>query len=294
VDRPTQSLAERLGYGPGDRRVILNCDDLGSSHSANLAALDAVERGVATSATLMVPCPWALEAVELFKGKDVGVHLTLTAEYPTYRWRSLTGAASLHDAEGFLPRTAAEVWARADFEDVRRECRAQIDQALAWGVDVTHLDSHMGVNQTNRRYYELYLELAEAYALPVRMAGRNAEAALGFPVRGPAAARGLAHPDDFFFRWKSPTAELMQERVPKLRPGVTEFLIHPVLDGPELRGYDLDAAQVRVDDHACAVDAEIAALLAAEHIQTISFRPLRELQRGRCSPATAGEVARGA
>ncbi|HTX51509.1 MAG TPA: ChbG/HpnK family deacetylase, partial [Caulobacteraceae bacterium] len=172
-----------------------------------------------------------------------------------------------------------EVWERADVEDAARELRAQIDQALDWGVDVTHLDSHMGVNQTNARYYDLYLELAEAYRLPLRMAGKNAERALGFPIRAPAAAKGILHPDDFYFRWKSPTSELLAERAPKLAPGVTEFLMHPVLDGPELRGYDLDAAQVRVDDHACAIDPATRALFAAEHIQTISFRPLRALQR---------------
>jgi hypothetical protein len=276
-----ESLVERLGYGPDARLVILNCDDLGSSHSANVACLEAMERGVATSATLMVPCPWAPEAAEMAKGKDVGVHLTLTAEYPGYKWPSLTGAKSLHDDAGHLPATAAEVWARAELGDVRRELRAQVDQALAWGVDVTHLDSHMGVNQTEPRYYELYLELAEAYRLPVRMAGKNAEAQLGFPVRAPAAARGLAHPDDFYFRWKSSTAELLKQRLPSLAPSVTEFLAHPVLDGPELRSYDLDAAQVRVDDHACMTSPEIAALLAAERIQTISFRPLRDLQRAQ-------------
>lgn len=280
----TRPLAERLGYAPDARLVILNCDDLGSSHSANVACLEALESGVATSATLMVPCPWAPEAAEMAKGKDVGVHLTLTAEYPTYKWPSLTGAKSLHDDAGHLPATAAEVWARADLADVRRELKAQIDQALAWGVDVTHLDSHMGVNQTEPRYYALYLELAEEYRLPVRMAGRNAEGQLGFPARAPAAERGVAHPDDFFFRWKSSTAELMQERVPKLRPGVTEFLAHPVLDGPELRGYDLDAAQVRVDDHACMTSPVIAALLDAQKIERISFRPLRDLQRGERTP----------
>jgi hypothetical protein len=279
MDTQTTSLVERLGYAPDARLVILNCDDLGSSHAANLAALEAVEQGLATSATLMVPCPWALEAVRLFAGKDVGVHLTLTAEYPNYRWRSLTGAASLHDDEGYLPLTAGEVWAKARLEDVAAECRAQIDQALAWGVDVTHLDSHMGVNQSDPRCYELYLELASEYRLPLRMAGKNAERALGFPVRAPAEARGIVHPDSFHFRWKRPTTELLRERVPTMAPGVTEFLIHPVLDGPELRGYDLDAAQVRVDDHACALDPEIAALFEAERIQRISFRPLRDLQR---------------
>src|SRR5580658_6967697 len=139
-----KSLVERLGYPADARLVILNCDDIGSSHSANVASLEAMEKGVASSATLMVPCPWAKEAAVMFKGEDVGVHLTLTAEYPHYRWRSLTGAASLHDADGAQPRTTAEVWAKADLGDVRRELRAQIDQALAWGVDVTHVDSHMG------------------------------------------------------------------------------------------------------------------------------------------------------
>jgi predicted glycoside hydrolase/deacetylase ChbG (UPF0249 family) len=277
----TQTLAERLGHAPDARLVILNCDDLGSSHSANLAALEAVDRGVATSATLMVPCPWAKEAVELFEGRDVGVHLTLTAEYPTYRWRSLTGAASLHDDDGFFPANTHTVFARAKLEDVRAECRAQIDRALAWGVDVTHLDSHMGANQTEARFYEIYLDLAAEYRLPVRMAGRNAEQQLGFPVREPARERGLVHPDDFVFRWKDSTAELMKRRVPKLAPGVTEFILHPVLDGPELRGYDLDAAQVRVDDHACALGPDIRQLLAGEGVQTLSFRPLRELQRAQ-------------
>src|SRR5579862_7596060 len=127
MEAQTPSLVERLGYAPDARLVVFNCDDLGSSHAANLAALEAVEQGVATSATLMVPCPWAKEAVELFQGKDVGVHLTLTAEYPTYRWRSLTGAASLHDDDGFLPDNSPAVFAKARPEDVRAECRAQID-----------------------------------------------------------------------------------------------------------------------------------------------------------------------
>jgi len=275
-----RSLVDKLGYAPDARLVILNCDDLGSSHAANLACLEAVERGVATSATLMVPCPWAKEAVALFEGRDVGVHLTLTCEYDTYRWRSLTGAASLHDDDGGMPRTIDEVWAKADLAEVGAECRAQIDQALAWGVDVTHLDAHMGAMQLDARYYALYLQLAAEYRLPVRMSGRNAEAALGFAVRGPAADRGLLHPDDFHFRWKDLTKDLVARRLPRQAPGtVAEFILHPVLDGPELRAYDHDAAQVRIDDHACALDPDVAALFAAEDVQLISFRPLRDAQR---------------
>jgi chitin disaccharide deacetylase len=264
------TVNERLGRASGERMVIVNCDDIGSSHGANLASLEAMECGIATSATLMVPCPWALEAVELFRGKDVGVHLTLTAEYPVYRWRSLTGASSLHDDQGFLPRTAKEVWARADLSDVRRECRAQIEQALAWGVDVTHLDCHMGALQIEPRFYEVYLELGCEFRLPLRMAGSGAERVLGFPVRAPADALGLLYPDEFFFDWGRSTAELMRTKLPELRPGVT---------GPELRSYDLTEAQIRIDDYACAVDPTIAQLFRDEGLELVSFRPLREAMR---------------
>ena len=88
----------------------------------------------------------------MFKGFAVGVHLTLTSEYPGYRWRSLTTGASLHDDEGFFPTTTEEALQRIDAKDARAECRAQIETAISWGVDVTHLDTHMGVLQagTNR------------------------------------------------------------------------------------------------------------------------------------------------
>lgn len=281
------TLAERLGYRAGDRLIIVNCDDIGSSHAANLASLQAMETGVATSATLMVPCPWAREAVELFAGKDVGVHLTLTAEYPTYRWRSLTGAKSLHDDQGYLPRTVEEARARATPADVAAECRAQIEQAYAWGVDVTHLDSHMGTVQLDPRFFEIYLALAEEYRLPMRMVSAKAEPLVGFESRAPAAAGGIVFADEVWAQWGRPTAEQMRSVFPRLAPGtVAEFLVHPVFDGPELRGYDKTEAQIRVDDHACAMDPQIKALIQAERLIPISYRPLRDLQRTP-SPALA-------
>lgn len=279
------SLAQRLGYGADARLVIINCDDLGSSHSANLASLEALERGIATSGTLMVPCPWAYEAVELFRGKDIGLHLTLTAEYPTYRWRSLTGAASLRDDQGFLPRTVREVRKRADPQDVRRECRAQIEQALAWGVDVTHLDSHMGTLQVDERFFEIYAELAAEFRLPLRMVSPHVDDQLSFGSRAKAAAIGLVFTDLLWAEWGRPTDEQMRTEIPKLPAGVSEFLLHPVHEGAELRGYDLTEADIRVNDYACAMDSGIAELIAAQRLRPISFRPLRELQRAEAGAA---------
>ena len=188
-----------------------------------------LRNGIATSATLMVPCPWAREAARTCADLDIGVHLTLTCEYPGYRWRALTGAASLHDEDGFMPATAAEVWARADLGDVERECRAQIDTALKWGVDVTHLDAHMGTMQIHPRYYAIYVDLAAEYRLPLRMVGETADAALGFSCRKTAAAKGIAFTDQFIMpTWGQPTLPQFEKSLAALRPGVSEIFAHPV------------------------------------------------------------------
>lgn len=281
------SLAQHLGYGPDDRLLIVNCDDLGSSHAANEAIEAAMRRGLATSATLMVPCPWALEAVELCAGLDIGVHLTLTAEYPGYRWRALTGASSLHNDLGYMPATAEDVWARAELADVRAECRAQIDQALAWGVDVTHLDAHMGTMQVDPRFFGIYLELGAEYRLPLRMVGESHIARLGFPARDMAAERGVIFADHFVSPpWGVTSRGPFVERVPRLKPGVSEFFLHPVADGPELRGYDHAAADLRVEDAAWVVEPEMRALVEGAGVKLISFRPLRDLQRAGVSESS--------
>ena len=274
-----QTLVEKLGYPADARLLIMNCDDLGSSHSANVATIETMEKGISSSATLMVCCPWAKEAVEMSRGKDVGVHLTLTAEYPTYRWRSMIGAKSLHDDEGYFPKTIKEVWAKADLGDVDRELRAQIDQALDWGVDVTHIDSHMGTMYRDPRFLEIYLQLAVDYRLPVRMRSPKREGDLSFPARPVAKAMGLVYPDDFDFAFPNSTFDLIYRYVPTMEPGVMEMLVHPVQDTVELRAYDFEAAQVRVDEYAAAMSPSVAALLASRGIQLISYRPLRDLYR---------------
>src|SRR5581483_11967928 len=127
---PVTELAERLGYPPDAKLVIVNCDDLGSSRSANVAVYDAMRNGLATSASLMVPCPWARDAAAQYRGEDVGVHLTLNAEWETYRWGPITHAPSLLDGDGGFPRTVEDTWDHADLDEVRRELRAQLERAI--------------------------------------------------------------------------------------------------------------------------------------------------------------------
>ena len=279
MSNPKLSLAERLGYGPDEKLLIVNCDDLGSSASANRATEAALAAGLATSATLMVPCPWALDGVRRGAGGGIGVHLTFTCEYPGYRWRSLTNAACLHDDQGYMPATPQPVWAAADLDAVRAECRAQIDQAYAWGVDVTHLDAHMGTMQLEPRFAAIFLEMAAAYDLPVRMIGASVEQRLGLDSRGPAAELGLVFPDKLVTTWAKPAKPTFAAILEGLRPGVTEIYLHPVEDGPELRDYDPNAPQIRIDDHACLLDPDLRARVDELGIHLIDFKPLRDLQR---------------
>jgi chitin disaccharide deacetylase len=276
-----ERVAERLGVPRDSRFLIVNCDDLGSSHSANVASLKAMELGTATSATLMVPCPWAREAARMFQGHDVGVHLTLTAEYPGYRWRSLTGAVSLHDDDGFFPATMQAALKKARPEDVRAECHAQIEQALAWGVDVTHLDAHMGTMNAHAPFFEIFVDLAVEYRLPLRLLGEWEGKLLGFASGKHTAERGILFPDVFLFNWQMDTRQSLEKFAGKGKPGVAEICTHPVREGEELRGYDPDNPDQRANDAACLADASTKRVLEDAGVLLISYRPLRDLQRSK-------------
>ena len=128
---------QRLGLAPDTRAVVIACDGLGSSNAANLSIYEALRQGVATTAGLQVPSPWARGAVSEFQGEDIGVSLTLNSEHDRYRWGPITHGPSLLDGDGGFPRTLDDLWDHADVEEARRECRAQIERAVMWGFDVS-------------------------------------------------------------------------------------------------------------------------------------------------------------
>jgi predicted glycoside hydrolase/deacetylase ChbG (UPF0249 family) len=273
------TLAERLGFAADDRLLIINCDDLGSSHAANSGVFDALRNGLATSATLMVPCPWAREAAARYRGEDVGVHLTLNAEYELYRWGPITQAPSLLGGDGGFPRTVEDVWEHADLDEVRRELRAQVERAILWGFDVTHLDSHMGTLQLRPEFFDIYLDLAVEFGLPLRLSGASTERMVGFPFRKLAEEEGVVFPDHFVLVTGVGSRRSVERVVGDLRPGVTEVYVHPALDTPELRAFAPDWAG-RVDDHQLVTtDSELAITLQRAGVHRIGFRRLRELQR---------------
>jgi chitin disaccharide deacetylase len=273
------TLAERLGHGPDDRLLIVNCDDLGMCHSANEGVYDALRSGLGTSSSLMVPCPWAREAAARYRGEDVGVHLTLTAEWELYRWGPITQSPSLLGGDGGFPRTIEDAWDHADLDEVRRELRAQVERAILWGFDVTHLDSHMGTLQLRPEFFDVYLDLAVEFALPLRLSGRSTQELVGFPFRDLADDEGVVAPDHLIVYSGVGARRPFEKALQDLRPGVTEIFVHPSTDHAELRSLAPDWAN-RVDDHHLLTrDSQMQAMVERSGVRLIGWRELRNLQR---------------
>ncbi|MFV0308308.1 MAG: ChbG/HpnK family deacetylase [Desertimonas sp.] len=274
------SLAERLGRAPDARLVILSCDDLGSCHAANVGVMTALHRGLATCASLMVPAPWARHAAEHIEaGDDIGVHLTLNAEHRHYRWGPITHAPSLLSGDGGFPRGIDDLWEHADPDEVHRELRAQIERAQAWGVDVTHLAPHLTAITLRPEFFDVYLDLAVDFRLPIRLPSSITTEQAGFPFRRLAAEEGIVFPDHFDHDWRAGSRERVYGALRNLEPGVTELHIQPAVDTPEVRALT-SAAHGWIDDLDLAInDATLRELIDATGAELIGYAELRSVMR---------------
>ena len=273
------TLAERLGYFPDDRLVILSCDDLGSCHAANVGVYQALRAGSATCASLMVPAPWAHHAAnEAQRTDDIGVHLTLNAEHGCYRWGAVTHAPSLQSGEGGFPRTLEDLWEHADHSEVLRELRAQIERALVWGVDVTHLAPHLSAITLRPEFFDVYLELAVEFQLPIRLPSTISAEQAGFPFRKLASEEGVLFPDHFDHDWRAGSTERVYDAIDNLAPGVTEIHVQPAIDTPEVWAITADA-KGWIADLELVTSAELRNRLLERGAVMIGYRDLRTAMR---------------
>ena len=285
---------ERLGFASDARVVVIHVDDVGMCEAANegarLACSDA-----ATAGSIMVPCPAFEQAVRLAHARpdlDLGVHLTLNCEYGDYRWGPLAeDVPSLCAPDGGLWRSPAETIAYAEPDEVERELRTQIVRALDAGVDVTHLDSHMGT-VFHLKFIDVYAKLAREFRLPVfilrvdreRLVGLGMPDALGHyaAIWEAAEADGFAvfdHLDRDSLHFEPGTGEQHnRERLRRLGPGLSYLITHCALESDELAHIAPDWRQ-RAEECRIYSDGTMRAILRAEGIHTIGMRPLRDLLR---------------
>jgi predicted glycoside hydrolase/deacetylase ChbG (UPF0249 family) len=284
-----QPLAERLGFKVTDKILIVNGDDVGMSHAANAATIDALENGLMTSATIMVACPWFPEIAAYAKShpnSDFGLHLTHTSEWKGYKWGPVASRGEvpgLVDPQGYLWPDTPFVYAKATPEEAYTEARAQIKKALAAGIDVTHLDSHMGVLQYNDAYFQVYRRLAKEFDLPLRMGSQEVLAAAGGAhQRGQLDADGIVYPDYLIHGGRNKgesVTDFWKRMLSSLKPGVTELYIHAALAGEEMQHITNSWQDRATEHHLFTKDAEIRRILESQNVKRVGYRALRELQR---------------
>ena len=171
------TYAERLGFPKGAKVLILHIDDVGMSWDSNQGAIQAMEKGVANSLSIMMPCPWVPGFVHYMKehpGVDAGLHLTLTSEWKDYRWAPLSGRPAvpgLVDSEGALWRSVELVAKNASPDEVETEIREQLKRARDMGFEPTHLDSHMGTLFATPQFMERYIRVGIENKIPVMFPG---------------------------------------------------------------------------------------------------------------------------
>jgi predicted glycoside hydrolase/deacetylase ChbG (UPF0249 family) len=279
------------------KRLIIHADDAGMSHSVNVATIDALEKGIVNSASIMVPCPWFKEFAVYAKAHpefDYGIHLTLNSEWEVYRWGPVANSASvpsLLDSEGYLWDNTDQVKEHVKADEVRIELKAQIDKALAFGVPLTHLDTHMGAVMTRPDLVEVYVQLGLEYKLPVLFFARLDPAiATAYPALAARhaaalpqlAAAGLPVVDNLlqFYGGDIPAKrlEVYQQALRSLPDGVTELIIHCGIDNPELKAITGSSAR-RDQDYRIFTDPQIRQLLKDESIVLTSWKQLTQLTK---------------
>jgi len=273
-------LALLLGFlalqpAPAAIRLIVKGDDMGAGHGINVATIDAYKRGVLTTTNVIVPGPWLLEAARLLRenpGLDVGVHLALTSEWDNVKWRPLTHAPSLVDADGYFfpavqPRAGAAPGAsikesRWTIAEVERELRAQLDMAKRHLPQATYTWNHMGFTSMSPDVAKLVLQLSKEYGLlvpseiGVQMIGRVYESKDSGTVK----------------------ADKLAARLETLGPGLWEHIDHAATDDPEIRAFGHPGYEWVAADRSANLEAwtspKVREVITRRGIKLTSYRDL--------------------
>jgi len=247
--------AERLGYPAGKKVLLLHCDDAGMCDEANIAVRNYFEKGDILSAAIMVPCPYAMDLIEWAKTQntpDIGVHLTLTSEWKTWRWGPVSDPAKvpgLIDPEGKMWHDVPDVVMNATSEEVELEVRAQIDKVISAGYTPSHIDTHMGTLYGTPEYLKIFLEIAEEYKIPANAIDLSDTAIAGnfrregYPITDDVVELlnnySLPKLDNFSSvrdgdSYKNKRDNFF-ELVNSLKPGLTEIIFHPSVETENLK-----------------------------------------------------------
>ena len=257
MKRADQSVtwAEKLGFPKGKKVIMLHADDIGMCEEANIAAIDYLKSRKIQSAAIMMPCQYAPEMIEWAKQnpkEDIGLHLTLTSEWKTYRWGPVSPkekVAGLIDPDQKLWRDVPGVVTHASGEEVEQEIRAQIEKSIQLGYRPDHIDTHMGTLYAHHDYIKAFFKVAEEYNIPANVIDVSDPEVLegfrkmGYPITDEVVKlfEGYKLPKLDFFS-SAPNGSTYEEKVEyfkkliqSLKPGLTEIIFHPSVETENLK-----------------------------------------------------------
>lgn len=277
-ERQTNRL---LGHPADARLLIINADDFGMCHAINEATVHALKAGVASSTSVMAPCPWAPHALRLLREHPeipFGVHLTVVCDWLDYRWGPLASkekVPSLIDEAGYFYSSGRipELLARAELDELAVEFRAQIEAVLAARLRPTHLDWHCLADGGRADIFDLTLRLAREYGLAPRIhdqAVAKRWRRAGFPAND----HGVL--DSFRLNTVDKSAQYAQ-LVRALPAGLSEWAVHPSLGNAEAQALEPDSWQVRKADFDFLIAQEARDILEEEGIVLLDYRPLQKV-----------------
>ena len=278
----SSTIQQRLGYPKNSKLLIIHADDLGMSPSENSASIDAMEKGIVNSGSIMVPCPGFSEIAEYSKshpGADIGIHLTLTSEWKNYRWGPVLPpdeVPGIVDQNGFLFESVAEVSGKGDPDEAEKEFRAQINLAIKSGVDLTHIDTHMFSAFANSGILKKYISLGKEYKLPVLLIH-------DLPVHDPDRKNAVIVDRLIYARAEDNVnglSNFYRTVMGSMKPGLNCILIHIAFDNKDMRDITLDQVNYgsawRQADFDFFTGDECRQLIEKNNIQLITWREIRD------------------
>ncbi len=281
------TLQERLGYPKETKLLIIHADDLGVSHSENMGSIKAMENGVVNSASIMVPCPWFPEIAAyaaMHPEMDFGLHLTLTSEWDYYKWRPVTShneVTGLVDEHSFFHQNWDGLKANATANEVEKELRAQIEMAKSYGINITHLDSHMFSLLIKPEYVAVYKKLGKEYKLPILL-DKHWATLLKVSVDSLMSDNTIVI-DHVYIADKSNKGMLTAyytEVLRNLESGVNEILIHTAMNTEEMQAVTRDrevyGAHWRQEDFDFFSGETCKTILKEEGIQLITWKEIKD------------------